>query len=228
MITELNQQQQMALWESRARDSDMRSLEADAELCSRLDKLEPKLRQALDIGCGCGRHTLELARRGWRVTGLDWSADALTRAHQVLGEAGQVGTMSRGDWRRMPFTSGFFALIVATSVYQHGHLADFKRSMLELKRVLKVGGTAIVSVPARENAPPAHWGVWPEPGTVVLDRTAEAGLAHHFFSLQELEQAVRAFPRGAKVSRVEQPFPRGFEPCHSEQRNVWYWLTLTG
>ncbi len=228
MITELNQTQQMALWEARARDADMRSELPDPELQLRLEKLEPKLRQALDIGCGCGRHTLELARRGWRVTGLDWSSEALTRAHQLLSENGQVGTMTRGDWRRLPFGNGFFSLIIATSTFQHGHLADFKRSMLELKRSLKVGGTAIVSVPARENAPPAHWGVWPEPGTVILDRTAESGIAHHFFSQLELEQAARAFPRGAKLAKVEQAFPRGFEPYSSEQRNIWYWLTLTG
>lgn len=228
MVTELSQQQQQALWEARSRDSDLRSLRPDPELLARLDLLEPKLRQALDLGCGCGRHTLELARRGWRVTGYDWSAEALTRAHQVLSEEGQVGTMTRGDWRRLPFANGFFSLIVATNALHHGHLADFKRSLLEIKRVLKVGGTAIISVPARENAPPPHWGVWPEPGTIILDRTAEAGLAHHFFSLRELELAVGSFPRGAKISKVGLVFPKGFEPYSADQRNDWYWITLTG
>jgi len=34
----------------------------------------------LDVGCGNGRITNELARRGFDVTGIDWSADALSQA----------------------------------------------------------------------------------------------------------------------------------------------------
>ena len=33
----------------------------------------------LDIGCGTGRHSIELARRGYRVTGIDLSKSMLTR-----------------------------------------------------------------------------------------------------------------------------------------------------
>jgi SAM-dependent methyltransferase len=38
---------------------------------------------ALDLGCGEGRNTVELATRGWQATGIDFSATALDRARHL-------------------------------------------------------------------------------------------------------------------------------------------------
>jgi len=53
----------------------------------------------LDVGCGTGRHAIELARRGYRVTGVDISpslvayANELSRENQLENVAFVVGDM---------------------------------------------------------------------------------------------------------------------------------------
>ena len=42
----------------------------------------------LDIGCGTGRHSVELARRGFRMTGIDQSTGMLAEARKAAQVAG--------------------------------------------------------------------------------------------------------------------------------------------
>lgn len=51
------------------------------------DRGRPSGARLLDAGCGTGRYAVELARRGYRVTGLDASADLIAVARQRAGAA---------------------------------------------------------------------------------------------------------------------------------------------
>jgi SAM-dependent methyltransferase len=53
--------------------------------------------RALDVGCGTGRDAVYLATRGWRVTGVDFAEDALTKAGQRAAAEGASVQWVRGD-----------------------------------------------------------------------------------------------------------------------------------
>ena len=71
-----------------------------------------RARPILDIGCGTGRHAIELARRGWTVTGIDLSADQLRRARAKARAAGVTVRFERRDARRFRFARPFGAAIL--------------------------------------------------------------------------------------------------------------------
>lgn len=53
--------------------------------------------RALDLGCGSGAHSVALAQRGWRVTGVDQIGKALTRARTRAEDSGAEVTFVQGD-----------------------------------------------------------------------------------------------------------------------------------
>jgi len=61
--------------------------------------------EALDLGCGSGFWSVELARRGWQLTGVDFVPKALRRARERARQATPVrvstglGTSDTANWR---------------------------------------------------------------------------------------------------------------------------------
>lgn len=64
-------------------------------------------KRILDIGCGTGRHALELARRGYAVVGVDLSANMLAAARAKAESAGVSVTFVQGDARTLTFGGEF-------------------------------------------------------------------------------------------------------------------------
>jgi SAM-dependent methyltransferase len=93
----------------------------------------------LDVGCGDGAVTNELARR-WRVTGLDSSRAAL--AH-VEGEAILASAEA------LPFADRSFDLVMSSQMLEHLDDAAYQRAMGELRRV--ADRYLLISVPYRED-----------------------------------------------------------------------------
>lgn len=61
----------------------------------------------LDVGCGTGRHAIELARRGYRVTGIDLSANQLARAREKASAAKVEPVFEQRDARVPHFQAAF-------------------------------------------------------------------------------------------------------------------------
>ncbi|WP_461517991.1 class I SAM-dependent methyltransferase, partial [Porticoccus sp.] len=66
-----------------------------------------KSTRILDIGCGTGRHSIELAKRGYSVTGVDLSECQLSRAKQKAKERGLEIDFQLGDARDLGFVEEF-------------------------------------------------------------------------------------------------------------------------
>ncbi|MDD5610591.1 MAG: class I SAM-dependent methyltransferase [Candidatus Omnitrophica bacterium] len=61
----------------------------------------------LDIGCGTGRHSIELTKRGYNVTGVDLSENQIKRAREKAQEAGVTIDFQIQDARNLSFDGEF-------------------------------------------------------------------------------------------------------------------------
>jgi SAM-dependent methyltransferase len=105
-----------------------------------LPRLAPDAR-VLDVGCGPGTITADLAARapGGQVTGIDAAADVLVSARYEAERRG-VGNVSflTGDVYRLDFGDGTFDVVHAHQVLQH--LTDPVAALREMRRVCRPGG----------------------------------------------------------------------------------------
>jgi ubiquinone/menaquinone biosynthesis C-methylase UbiE len=98
-------------------------------------------RNALDLGCGTGRHALWLAAAGATVTGVDFSEGMLAQARRKPG-AEAIRFVVHDLHLPLPFAAEF-DLVVSGLVLEH--LRELGGFFAEAHRVLKPGGRAVVS-----------------------------------------------------------------------------------
>ena len=122
--------------------------EVDALAAARLAGIEPGA-DVLDCPCGYGRHSIPLARAGFRVVGADRSPVLLEEARHRAGEDGP--TWVEADHRELPFADGSFdaVLNLFSSLGYRGEDGD-RQTLSEFRRVLRPGGTLVVETMHRD------------------------------------------------------------------------------
>lgn len=93
--------------------------------------------QILDLACGQGRHSIELARRGYAVTGCDQSRFLLDVAVERAGQAGVTVRWVEGDTRQPPPVTGGYDIVVNLFT-SFGYFADESDDLSVLRGVAGV------------------------------------------------------------------------------------------
>ncbi|MGI8478248.1 MAG: class I SAM-dependent methyltransferase [Gaiellaceae bacterium] len=106
----------------------------------------------LDAGCGDGRYLAALATLGplpKRIVGVDIAGSTLDTAFRATAAAGVEPELVRANLERLPLGDAEFDLVVSIQVLEH--LLDPAAGLRELARVLKPGGTLLLSTDNRRN-----------------------------------------------------------------------------
>ena len=118
------------------------------------DRIETAFRQStrevhsvLDLGCGTGNHAIPLARRGYRVWGVDRSAGMLQRARAKAAKERAEVEFALGDLRDVRLERSFDACIVMFAVlgYQTTN-QDVTAALETVGRHLEPGGIFVFDV----------------------------------------------------------------------------------
>ncbi len=131
--------------------------------------------RVLDLCCGFGRHSLELARRGYRVTGLDLSPDLLRHAQAASAAEGLAVEWIQSDMREIPTPpQPYDAVLMLFSSFgvfdSDDEEADVLRSVAS---ALRPGGGVLIDTVNRDimlrHWTPLRWQERPD-GTLLLNR----------------------------------------------------------
>jgi SAM-dependent methyltransferase len=153
-----------------------------------------KAERILDLGCGSGRHVVLFARKGLNVTGLDISSEALRLARRWMRDEGLRARFVKAScFEPFPFTDGSFDAIVSVQVIHHARHADIRRSIKEMRRVLRPGGLLFVSVPDTHVRRDASRFLRPEPRTLLPLDGLEAGVLHYIYNRAVLRKDFKEF-----------------------------------
>lgn len=71
-----------------------------------------KTLKLLDVGCGTGRHSIELSKRGYSVTGVDLSESMLSKAREKAAQQNLSIDFQQQDARNLPFEEEFDVAIM--------------------------------------------------------------------------------------------------------------------
>jgi SAM-dependent methyltransferase len=155
-------------WEELFNDDFIRTMAkiSPAQIASEIDFVEDSLGvekggALLDLGCGTGRHAIELARRGYEVVGFDLSLAMLARAADEAQERDQKLNFVQGDMREMTFEESFDGVYSWNTSFGYFDEETNAKVIAKVRTALKTGGQFLLDVINRDymirQAPSLAW-----------------------------------------------------------------------
>lgn len=143
----------------------------------------------LNVGCGHGPDFMPFAK-GFELYGIDISSKMIELARKYAVKYGFNPMLKQADARKIPYPDGFFDFVIAVASIHHikGE-AERLKALEELKRVLKPGGEAFITV----------WNKWQpkfwfKPKDTQVPWKSKEGMLYryyHLFSYREAEKLAR-------------------------------------
>jgi ubiquinone/menaquinone biosynthesis C-methylase UbiE len=157
----------------------------------------------LNLGCAHGPDFLPF-KDGFELYGVDFSPEMLKFAEKYAQKFGFTVELTLADVRRLPYPDDSFDWAIAVATYHHLIGGEHQEALNELRRVLKPGGEAFITVWNRRQ--PRFWF---KPGEVKIPWRRKKGETlyrrYYLFSYGELEklakeagfEVIKSFPESA-------------------------------
>jgi SAM-dependent methyltransferase len=166
------------------------------------------VKRVLDLGCGAGRNSIYLAKKGFDVIGVDVSKSALRFANNWAEEERlSNATFTLGTMVNIPFDDYLFDAVVRVSVIHHGVKEYIMRTIAEINRILRRKGVFIANI-ASVRDPRYGDGEKVEENTFqILEAFEEYRFEelHHFFTREEAFEILACFSNATVELLKEKP-----------------------
>jgi ubiquinone/menaquinone biosynthesis C-methylase UbiE len=109
--------------------------------------------RVLDLCCGAGTNTIDLAQKGFVVDAIDISPDAIAHARERAEESGMKINFVTGSFLDLPFDDETFDFIFDFGCFHHVYVEDRKKFIKGVHSVLKTGGIYQLTCFSHRNGP---------------------------------------------------------------------------
>jgi SAM-dependent methyltransferase len=133
----------LELWRRAYSQDESRAQAADVARALRLAHGE----RVLDVPCGNGRLSLELAARGARVSGLDACAEFVAEGRQRAAQRGLELELHEGDMRALPWNGAFDAALCAGNSFGYFDEQGNRAFLGAVAQALRPGGRFLLEYP---------------------------------------------------------------------------------
>jgi len=191
-------------WNKIAESFDKSRSETWEQCISYIESL-PKDSKIIELGCGSGRHLIPCAEKFNFTHGLDISEKMLEITKRKLNEKNLNISLIQGNVATLPFKDNSFDSGLFIATLHHVHPKEKRlNTLIEVKRILKPGGTMLISVWNRYQERFLCYFILDFIKRIFIKREDEYGdifvnwsnenmnipRFHHLFSSNELEQLI--------------------------------------
>lgn len=150
-------------------------------------------KSVMDLGCGTGRHSIYLAKQGFKVYATDISETGLATT-KLKAEKLNLDNIKfkKHDMRDIPFETNSFDGVLCVWSTGHGSLEDSRRNVSEIYRVLKPSGVVVIDYVSKDDE---NYGKGVEIGkdTFINNVEGEENIPHHYSTIDELKKLYSNF-----------------------------------
>lgn len=165
----------------------------------------------LDVGCGWGRHAVELAKHGFQVTGIDYSPALIAEAKREAKSAGVEVEFLCGDMRKLDFDGRFdAALSLFSSLGFFETEADDVEVLRRMRKAVGSDGALVVETMHRDAIARDYverdWWETPAGDHVWVERSFDpvAGVSHEMLRWRATDGASGAKPHRIRIRNASE------------------------
>lgn len=141
----------------------------------------------LDLGCGPGAASWYMAKEGFSVCGIDGSPTAIKLVKKRFVNEGLSGEFKVGDIVKIDYPDNSFNGVVDVCSIQHNSTENIRLILMEIYRVLKVGGSFFGLMIAKDENLAATWS-----GQIHFFRQSEIKKIFEIFRDLKIEYVTRS------------------------------------
>lgn len=179
--------------------------------------MQGRHRKLLEVGCGIGVDSVQLANRGFDVIAVDLTENALVVAKEFAAHRRVSIDFRLGDAERLDFPDETFDVVYSFGVLHH--TPGIEKAVAEVHRVLKRGGTAHVMLYHRNSLVNLVHRLLRLPYESPRSRKDHCPVVYTF----SRRGARKLFSEFSDVSVLsEYPFTFGFGPLLATRSPLWF------